>query len=425
MPDLGVVVVDEEHDPSFKQSSDVRYHGRDLALTRARQTGSLALLGSATPSMEAMHLVQTGRLTELRLPDRVAGRPLPSVEVVDLTEERRAMKGDLRLLSRALADGLRETIARGQQAILFLNRRGFNTIVYCEECTDARTCRHCDVSLTHHRAAEILQCHYCGHTERIGSPCRKCGSRAVVPLGAGTERIAEAVKEEVPDARVLRLDRDVTARTGALDEALETFREGRADVLVGTQMVAKGHDFPKVTLVGIVLADASLAFPDFRAAERTFQLLTQVAGRAGRADAPGRVIVQALQPRHYAIEAAVHHDSDRFFEVENQARAEAGYPPHARMGLIRVESPDPDRVLKVAATIAEIARSEAGAQQARVLGPAPAPIERVRDRWRRLVLVVAPTPARLVQVLRRIQSRMPAPSRNVNVVFDVDPVDLL
>ena len=425
VPDLGVVVVDEEHDPSFKQSADVRYHGRDLALTRARQTGSIAVLGSATPSMESLHLVQTGRLTELRLPNRVGDRTMPRVEIVNLADERRAMKGDIRVLSRALGDALRETVAAGQQAILFLNRRGFNTVVYCAACTDARTCPHCDVSLTRHRANETLQCHYCGHTERLERPCRKCGAREVQPMGAGTERVAAAVAEDVPDARVLRLDRDVTARVGALDEALTTFREGRADIMVGTQMVAKGHDFPRVTLVGIVLADASLAFPDFRAAERTFQLLTQVAGRAGRADAPGRVIIQALQPEHYAIQAAVHHDTDRFFEIENTARAEAGYPPHSRIGLIRCESPHDQAVLRTAEQIAATARAVAPQAQARVLGPAPAPIERVRDRWRRLVMIMAPSPARLVQTLRRIQAQMPAPPRQVHVIFDVDPVDLL
>ena len=431
--DLGVVVVDEEHDPSFKQSSDVRYHGRDLALARARQTGSIAVLGTATPSMEALHLVRSGRMTELRLPARVAGRAMPAVEIVDLTEERRALKGDIRLLSRALADGLRATVARGQQAILFLNRRGFNTVVFCEACTDARTCPSCDVSLTHHQAQGRLQCHYCGHTERLDSPCRKCGERAVVPLGAGTERVTATVEEEVPDARVIRLDRDVTARAGALDEALTAFREGRADIMVGTQMVAKGHDFPGVTLVGIVLADASLAFPDFRAAERTFQLLTQVAGRAGRAEEPGRVIIQALQPQHYAIQAAVRHDTDGFFEIENEARRSAGYPPHTRIGLIRVESKVDHAVLGAANEAAAAARAAAAAEAAghpealaaRVLGPAPAPIERMRERWRRMVLIIAPSPARLVNVMRQTRARLPAVGRNVNIIFDVDPVDLL
>ncbi|MEM7676599.1 MAG: primosomal protein N' [Myxococcota bacterium] len=425
VPNLGVVVVDEEHDPSFKQSADVRYHGRDLALTRARQTGAVALLGSATPSMEAMHLVRNGRLTELRLPERVGGRPMPAVQVVDLAEERRAMKGDIRVLSRALADGLRDTVADGHQAILFLNRRGFNTIVYCEECTDARTCRHCDVSLTHHLSSARLQCHYCGRIERLDAPCPKCGGRSVLPMGAGTERVAAAVAEEVPDARVLRLDRDVTAKTGALDEALTTFREGRADILVGTQMVAKGHDFPKVTLVGIVLADASLAFPDFRAAERTFQLITQVAGRAGRAEDPGRVIVQALQPNHYAIKAALDHDTDRFFAIEDAARQDAGYPPHARIGLIRLESLDDASLLRAGQSVAATARTVAQGESARVLGPAPAPIERVRDRWRQMIMIMAPSPARLVHILRRTQVRLPARPRSVNVIFDVDPVDLL
>lgn len=423
--DLGVVVVDEEHDPSFKQGSDVRYNGRDLALARAHRTGAVALLGSATPSLESLQLVRTGRLTELRLASRVGARPMPTIEVVDLTEERRAMKGDIQLLSRPLADRLRDVVAKKQQAILFLNRRGFNTIVYCEECSEARKCRSCDVSLTHHRAARILACHYCGHHEGFDSPCPKCGGRGVTPFGAGTERVVEAVKEAVPDVRVLRLDRDVTARAGALDETLTAFRAGEADVLVGTQMVAKGHDFPRVTLVGVLLADASLAFPDFRAAERTFQLLTQVAGRAGRADDPGHVVIQTFQPQHYALTSALAHDADGFFELESTARRGLGYPPFARLGLIRVESKSQDDTKAVAAEAAQLARRHAAAHEAKVVGPAPAPIERLRERYRHMVMIRAPSPARLVAVMGKVKAELDAQPRRADVVYDVDPTDLL
>jgi primosomal protein N' (replication factor Y) len=421
---LGVIVVDEEHDPSFKQGSDVRYNGRDLALVRASRTRSLVLLGSATPSLETLHRVEQGRLQRLSLAARVGARPLPKVQVVDLTEERRQLKGELPLLSRALSDGLRRVVASGEQAILFLNRRGFNTIVYCDECGAPKTCPRCSVSLTHHLRQRKLACHYCGFEEPLEVPCRQCQGQAIRPMGAGTERVVAAVKEEVPGARVLRLDRDATQKVGVLEETLRAFRAHEADVLVGTQMVAKGHDFPRVTLVGIVLADASLAFPDFRAAERTFQLLTQVAGRAGRADAPGRVVVQTFQPQHYALLAAVKHDVQAFLQFELPAREEAGYPPYGRMGLVRVESRDQAMAEAVAARAAEAARG-APLDGGRVLGPAPAPIDRLRERWRFQVLVLTPSPARLLGAFARVRGALEDVPRKVDVVLDVDPMDLL
>lgn len=422
--DLGIVIVDEEHDASFKQSSDVRYHGRDLALLLARRTNSVAVLGSATPSIETLALVEKGRIEELQLTRRVGDRPMPTIEVVDLAEEKRAMKGAVHLFSRALQDGLREVVEKKQQAILFLNRRGFNTVVYCGECGDPRKCSHCDVSLTHHRWQRKLACHYCGHLESFGAPCPKCGSVDVEPHGAGTERVVQTVEEEIPDARVLRLDRDVTSKVGALERTLRAFRNHEADILVGTQMVAKGHDFPRVTLVGILLADASLAFPDFRAAERTFQLLTQVSGRAGRADHPGRVVIQTFQPDHYALTCAVDHDVRRFYEIECGQREGLGYPPFRRIGLVRIESKNSRAASEAAELVGEIARRYAE-PDARVLGPAPAPIEKVRDRYRHRVLVFAPTPARLVHVMTQLEHESKDRVRRADLVFDVDPVDLL
>ena len=420
---LGVVVVDEEHDGSFKQNTDLRYHGRDLAMVRARQAGALTVLGSATPSLESLHLVRQGKLTILELPSRIGNRALPEVEVVDLAEERRAMKGEPRLVSRALEDALRAMKDRGEQGIVFLNRRGFNTIVHCGACDDVKKCPHCDVSLTFHLSERKLSCHYCGFFEPLDTPCRSCRSRDVRPLGAGTERVTALLKEMIPDLRVLRLDRDVTQRAGGLDETLDAFRRGDADLLVGTQMVAKGHDFPRVTVVGIVLADASLAFPDFRAAERTFQLLTQVAGRAGRADRPGRVIVQTLQPGHYALEAAARHDVHRFLEAELPLREELSYPPFSRLGAVRLDSLDAERAEAAADRAAELARR---LTDLRVLGPAPAPIARVKDRFRFLVLLFAPSPARLVGGMARVRRALADPPlRGVDVVFDVDASDLL
>lgn len=425
--ELGVVVVDEEHDPSFKQHSDVRYNGRDLALLRAHRAGAAAVLGTATPSLETRHLVESGRLVELRLPERVAGRPLPEILVVNLTDRRtdRDAKGEIPLLTRPLADGLRRVVERGEQAILFLNRRGFNTVVICDECQTPRRCAHCDVSLTHHKEARALVCHHCGHQEPFDRPCASCKSRAMKPYGAGTERVAQAVVEAAPDARVLRLDRDVTSKAGALEDVLTRFRERRADVLVGTQMVTKGHDFPHVTLVGIICADSSLAFPDFRAAERTFQLLTQVAGRAGRAELPGRVVIQTFQPDHYALQCALTHDDDRFFRLEIESRRSAGYPPITRMALIRLEAKDAAKLARVEGQLLEVARVVASTRGVTIKGPVPAPIARIKERHRRMMMLMAPTPAVLVGALHAIRDRLPKLPAAVDLVIDVDPIDLL
>jgi primosomal protein N' (replication factor Y) (superfamily II helicase) len=418
--DLAMIVVDEEHDPSFKQANEVRYHGRDLALLRARHTKSVAILGSATPSLETLHLSHTGRITELRLSSRVAAKAMPIVQVVDLAEEKKKLKGEVHLLSRAMEDGLRAIVEKKEQAILFLNRRGFNTIVHCDDCGDARTCPSCDVSLTHHKSGSKLRCHYCDHEEPFRSPCRKCKSMAMRAYGAGTERIAELVQETIPGARVIRLDRDTTSRVGALEETLASFRAGEADVMVGTQMVAKGHDFPNVTFVGILLADASLAFPDFRAAERTFQLLTQVAGRAGRADRPGRVVVQTFQPEHYALQAALTHDTDGFFALEAPMREKMLYPPHARLGVVRIESRDAHAAESAAHRIASLPVPD----EVRIKGPAPAPIGRIKEYYRWLVLVLAPTPARLSNAMKKLKIEA-GEIRKVDLTFDVDAIDLL
>ncbi len=420
---LGIVVVDEEHDPSFKQHTDVRYHGRDLAIFRAHRAAAVVVLGSATPSLETRFGVETGRISELRLPDRATGRAMPSIEIVDLAKTPR--KGEIPLLTRTLADAIRATVERKEQAIVFLNRRGFNTIVVCGDCQTARTCTRCAVSLTHHKGERVLACHYCGHREPFEARCKSCGGTDMKPYGAGTERVAEAVREVAPDARVLRLDRDVTAKVGALDETLDAFRELRADVLVGTQMVTKGHDFPRVTLVGIICADTSLSFPDFRAAERTFQLVTQVAGRAGRAELPGRVIVQTFQPEHYALLSALHHDDEAFFAREIEARRSVGYPPVTRLGMIRVEGLREDQVAEAAHEVGRWASALAEAQEAEVRGPVPAPIAKIKDRHRWMTMVRAPTPSKLLAVMRGVRGRLGRIPRGVSVLLDVDAVDML
>ncbi len=422
---LGIVVVDEEHDPSFKQQSDVRYHGRDLAILRGHRANAVVVLGSATPSLETSYGVETGRVHELRLPGRALGRPMPAVELVDLGKAKEdEPKGEIPILSRALADAVRDTVAKKEQAILFLNRRGFNTVVVCEECKTPRKCAHCDVSLTHHKAEGALVCHYCDRREPLIRPCKSCRSTAMKPYGAGTERVAEAVLEAAPDARVLRLDRDITSKVGALDEVLSQFGSHEADVLVGTQMVTKGHDFPRVTLVGIICADTSLAFPDFRAAERTFQLLTQVAGRAGRAELPGRVIIQTFDREHYALNAALTHDEASFYQIEIELRRGAGYPPIGRLGLIRVESANAGAARQVAEAAREAAKACMG-EGVSVRGPAPAPIAKIRERHRFMLMLLAPTAAKLVAAMRGVRERLGRIPSGVDLIFDADAVDLL
>ncbi len=430
---LGVVVVDEEHDPSFKQQNDVRYQGRDLALWRGRHARAVVVLGTATPSLETRWAVEQGRIEEVRLGERVAGRAMPTVELVDLSAKRErdradGKSGELPVLSRPLADALREAVARHEQAILFLNRRGFNTIVLCDECKTLRACVRCDVGLTHHKAEGRLVCHRCGHAEPLERACIECGARAMRPFGAGTERVTAEVEREVPDARVLRLDRDVTQKVGALEDVLGKFARHEADVLVGTQMVTKGHDFPRVTVVGIVLADASLAFPDFRSSERTFQLLTQVAGRAGRDVLPGRVFVQGFDVGHFAITHAVHHDDEAFFRDEIAARRALDYPPIERLAALRVESKQLERAEQVVARLEREARrllAERPELGLRLRGPSPAPIARVQDRHRFLALLLAPTPARLVAGVRALRASLGELPPGVEVLIDVDATDLL
>ena len=422
---LGLIIVDEEHDSSFKQHSDVRYNGRDLALVRAHRADAVIVLGSATPSLETRHLAKLERIRELRLAKRFASQPLPTVATVDLARCSRDVKGEVPLISRQLADALIQTVERNEQAILFLNRRGFNTVLVCDNCGTAKKCSSCDVSLTHHKHSKVLVCHYCNATESYSNKCNECGANAMQPYGAGTQRVAEDVARLVPSAKVIRLDRDITSKAGALEKTLDTFRKHEADILIGTQMVAKGHDFPKVTLVGIICADSSLGFPDFRAAEKTFQLITQVAGRAGRGDRPGHVIIQTFQPKHFALECAIGHDDDEFFERESASRQRTGYPPFSRLGVIRIESLDDKKLEQVSHQVGQLARNLSREHSISVRGPVSAPIEKIKGKHRRLMLLLAPKPALLVSSMRTIKANLENVPSTVDIIYDVDAHDLL
>ena len=340
LADIGLIIVDEEHDASYKQEGGLHYSARDLAVVRARQSGCPALLGSATPSLQSIFNVRTGKYTELRLTCRVEARPLPEIRVVDL-RQCKDLRGPGRFISGELRQAMAETLGRGEQVLLFLNRRGFASFPVCAACGSALRCRNCDISLTLHQSANAYQCHYCGFSRPATAACEACGSDKIKRLGLGTEKVEEAVRALFPPARIARMDRDTTQRKGAIVGMLKRLRAGEIDILVGTQMVAKGHDFPGITLVGILCADLSLSFPDFRAGEHTFQLLAQVAGRAGRGERPGRVILQTYNPEHFSIRTARDQDYDAFYEQEIEFRRALGYPPVTRLIQLRISAQDP------------------------------------------------------------------------------------
>ena len=422
---LGLVIVDEEHDSSFKQEEGVRYHARDMAIWRAHRVGGVCLLGSATPSLESEQLVRKGRATKLRLPERARAQPMPDVDVVDLRRIGPSPTGDKRI-TLPLYRAIERTLREGQQVILFLNRRGFAPSVRCETCGGLAACDQCSVALTYHKRDGVIRCHYCDFRQPFAARCALCGSEALVLEGLGTERLEETLASAFPGARVARLDRDVGSGKAAAG-VLAKMRKGELDVLVGTQMVAKGHDLPNVTLVGVINADSALSIPDYRASERAFQLLVQVAGRAGRGALRGQVIVQTWDPHHPAIAHALRHDVDAFIERELADRRELGYPPITRAALVRVDSTDETEARAACSRLAGVARACEDARAGRVLvqGPAPAPIARVRSRWRFRVMLRAAERAPLRAVLGRVDEERTSLQRGVRASIDVDPVQLL
>jgi primosomal protein N' (replication factor Y) len=421
--DLAILVVDEEHEQSFKQEDGPPYHARDLAVVRGKIEDAVVVLGSATPSLETLENARRGRYRKLDLPHRVDDRPLPAVEIVDLARARRGPVGTLPgLLSPRLAGALGEAVAAGRQAILFLNRRGYQTLVLCEACGAEARCTECAVSLTHHARRGVLLCHYCGRAEPMDARCPSCGGlRAGV--GVGTEQVEEAVRALLPDARVARLDRDAVGSADDTAALLARFARREIDVMVGTQMVTKGHDFPGVTLVGVVLADTALALPDFRAAERTFQLLAQVAGRAGRGEEAGRVLVQTFNPRIPAVALAATHDYAAFAEEELARRRALGYPPFSRLLAVRVEGSETG-ARRCAEALAHAARPALGGGVA-LVGPAPAAIERLRGKSRWHLLFKAESPAALRGVHRALARVAHRPPAGASVRFDMDPYSMM
>lgn len=424
----GVIIVDEEHDASFKQSEGLRYNGRDLAVVRARLSGAVCVLGSATPSLETLHNAATGRYSHLRLAERVDARPMPRVDLVDLRGAPREPPVDgvtpSGLLSPGLIHALQATRARGEQSIVFLNRRGHSTALLCRDCGEVHRCESCAVAMTWHEGRGRLVCHYCGAREGLLELCLHCGSARLLLMGAGTEKVEEELAQALPGASVARLDRDSASSAAKLEALLSRFGRGDIDVLVGTQMLAKGHDFPNVTLVAVLLADAALHQPDFRSAERTAQLLTQVAGRAGRGTQPGRVLVQTFNPDAPAVAAVVGHDYAAFALNELVERRQAGYPPFARLCLVRLDGEREAEVKRVAAVLARAALMPEGATHA-VVGPAPAPVARLRKRHRFQFLIRGAKASDLHRALDHLLPHLKRVPSNVRVSIDVDPVDML
>ncbi len=416
---VGVIVVDEEHDPSFKQEEGVRYHAKDVALVRARNAGAVCILGSATPSLESFHGTEVGRLTLLPLSKRATGRDLPPVELIDM---RRFQPDKDSMMTAPLREAIEQALHAKDQVILFLNRRGFETFVMCTACGHAFRCRHCSVSLTYHRYRERLMCHYCAHEEPLPHTCPSCDATdSISRRGVGTEKITESVAEAFPGARVERLDRDVASGT-AIQAVLGRVARREVDILVGTQMVTKGHDFPGVTLVGVLCADTGLSLPDFRASERTFQLLTQVAGRAGRGEKPGKVLVQTYKCENLAIVAASQHDFDAFYKGEISDRMELGYPPFGYLVAIRVDGANASSVIRHCRQLADAAR--ACDPDVSVLGPAEAPLAKLKGRTRWHLWLRSGNRKNLRDTVWRVIHQV-KDVPGVRTAIDVDPVSAL
>ena len=422
MDRLGLIVVDEEHDSAYKQQETPRYHARDLALVVGRDAGVPVLLCSATPSVEAAALVERDLASKLILSRRVAGNELPGVELVDLRrQEPEEGEQGRTLFSEPLRNALGETLEAGEQASLLIQRRGWAPVLMCRDCGHRIDCPSCSVAMVVHRRSGDLRCHYCGHSKAVPSRCPSCSGQLLDPVGAGTEKVAHHLHRLHPDVRSVILDRDTVRRRDGLERALGSFAAGEAQVLVGTQMVAKGHHFPGVTLTGVISADALLNLPDFRSGERTFQLLTQVAGRAGRGERPGRVIIQTYYPDHPAVLYACGHDVDAFLAEELVFRRAFAYPPAARLALIRMESKNQNAARAAAEATADAIGPPP--DSVRVRGPAAAPIERIREYWRWQILVSARNREILRAILERAENaRIPG---SVRRVIDVDPLSTL
>ena len=420
---LGLIVVDEEHDGSYKQEETPRYNGRDVALVRAQAAHACVVLGSATPSLESRFNAERGKYTLLTLPGRIEARPMPAVELIDMRQEFLETRQQA-TFSRKLIEAIGQRLENGEQTIILLNRRGFSSFVACRACGERVQCVNCSVTLTFHKRDRRLLCHYCGYAEKVPSVCPKCASDHVYFLGVGSERVEEELHRAFPAARIARLDRDTVTGKRQYETILDGFREGSFDILVGTQMIAKGHDIPNVTLVGVVSADVGLGMPDFRAAERTFQLLTQVAGRAGRGSLPGIVLIQTINPDHYAVRMAAAQDYTAFYEKELAFRRAMSYPPFTAMANVLVRSEKKELALRMSGELGMLLTPPP--EKLRVMGPAEAPVPRLKAEYRYQLLIKSASRIALNALLQKVRAfaqerKWPATA----LVIDVDPLSLL
>ncbi|MBW2660034.1 MAG: primosomal protein N', partial [Deltaproteobacteria bacterium] len=424
--DPGLIVVDEEHDSGFKQDDNFRYHGRDIAVVRARFHNAVIILGSATPSVTSYANAISGKYTLLSMKKRVGDRKLPEVSIVDLNIRNSGKKRNI--IRSQLLKGMDENLQQGRQSILLLNRRGFSSALLCQDCGTPVQCSHCNVSLTHHKKSDRLLCHYCGFSTSANTICIECRSTALVPVGFGIERVEEEVRELFPEARVARLDSDAAADRKKFHQILAGMHKGSVDILIGTQMIAKGHHFPNVTLVGVVWADGGISMPDFRAAEKTFQLITQVTGRAGRGELPGKVIIQTLRPDHYAIVYAQKHQYRQMYEHEMNLRRSPAFPPYVRLTAIRVQGRVEREVQRSSMDVGRFLRRFIAEQKFTIitLGPAPAPLDKIRDNYRWQILIKGSNIDELHSVCVALDRKKKEFVHHLNkVIIDVDPENMM
>lgn len=425
LQDIGLIIVDEEHDPSYRQHESPFYHARDVAVMRAHKAGAVVVLGSATPSMETYFNAKKGKYEYLRLPERFGGRGLANAELIDMRDVFKRSGKDI-ALSPELLEGIRETHRRGEQSIILLNRRGFSQFVLCRMCGETLKCRNCDITLTYHRRDSKLLCHYCNYKEKVPHNCPKCGSEYLYFVGEGTENITDQLAEKFPTLRIARVDRDTMAHKGEIDETLLAFAAGKLDMLVGTQMIAKGHDFPNVTLVGVVSVDIGLGLPDLRSAERTFQLITQVAGRAGRGKKPGRVLIQTYYPEHYALRYAREQDYEGFYSEEIKYRERFGYPPFYVLASIMIKHRNAGFASKNANLLRNALNAANRDKASRILGPAQASIARLKNEFRLQMIIRSPNRKRLRETLEAALSDAEHRGFDMRTVFvEIDPVNLM
>ncbi|HET6852875.1 MAG TPA: primosomal protein N' [Pyrinomonadaceae bacterium] len=422
---LGLIVVDEEHESSYRQQESPYYNARDVAIVRAQKESATVVLGSATPSLESFHNARKGKYQLLTLPERIAARPMAAARIVDMRTVF-ARHGKPRVFSDELLEAIRETRERNEQSIILLNRRGYSSFILCRSCGETIQCPNCDVTLTYHRAERVIVCHYCNHREAVPRVCPSCGKKYIYYVGEGTEQLEEMLKLLFPVLRVARIDRDTTARRKSFEQSLADFSAGRIDTLVGTQMLAKGHDFPNVTLVGVVSVDAGLALPDFRSAERTFQLITQVAGRAGRGDRPGKVLIQTYHPYHYALRHACAQDYEGFYDEELRYRQNHSYPPFVALASLLIHGPDLGRVRADSLELRRQLDLVNQDRKCRILGPAPAPLSRLKGEHRFQMLIKARSRKSLREVADAAMKSVAESGVNLRSInLEIDPVSIM